>query len=201
MGVDADGTRTLADVVAELPGGEAREGQARMGDAVARAITDRRHLVVQAGTGTGKSLAYLVPVVRSGQTTVVVTATKALQDQMTTKDLPFLREHLDGELEWAVLKGRSNYLCLQRVREVRDAAQGHLELDGVLPSTKREIELLAAWAGHTATGDRAELDWNPTSAAWSAVSVGSDECPGATRCPVGESCFAESARRRAAAAT
>jgi ATP-dependent DNA helicase DinG len=199
MSVDADTGRSLARVVADLPRGESREGQARMADAVARAITDRRHLVVQAGTGTGKSLAYLVPVVLSGQTTVVATATKALQDQMTTKDLPFLREHLDGDLEWAVLKGRSNYLCLQRVREVRDGGQGELELDRVAPSTQREIELLAAWAGHTTTGDRSELDWNPSAAAWAAVSVGSDECPGAARCPLGEPCFAEGARRHAAA--
>ena len=199
MSVDADTGQSLARVVADLPRGESREGQTRMADAVARAITDRRHLVVQAGTGTGKSLAYLVPVVLSGQTTVVATATKALQDQMTTKDLPFLREHLDRDLEWAVLKGRSNYLCLQRVREVRDGGQGELELDRVAPSTQREIELLAAWAGHTTTGDRSELDWNPSAAAWAAVSVSSDECPGATRCPLGEPCFAEGARRRAAA--
>ena len=111
-----------------------------MSEAVARAIDRGRHLVVQAGTGTGKSLAYLVPVVLAGRTTVVATATKALQDQMTTKDLPFLAEHLGEEFEWAILKGRSNYLCLQRVREVRDAGSGQLELDDLKPSVQREVE-------------------------------------------------------------
>src|SRR5262249_22317102 len=97
-------------------------------------------------------------------------------------------------------KGRSNYLCLQRVREVRDAAQGQLELDDVAPTVKREIERLAGWAGRTSSGDRSELDWNPSDRAWALVSVSSDECPGASRCPLGEPCFAEVARRRAEAA-
>jgi ATP-dependent DNA helicase DinG len=185
--------RTLARVAAELPMGESRIGQIEMAEAVADAIDRGRHLVVQAGTGTGKSLAYLVPVVLAGRTTVVTTATKALQDQMTTKDLPFLAEHLGEEFEWAVLKGRSNYLCLQRVREVRDAANGQLELEDLAPSAKREVERLAAWAGHTTTGDRAELAWNPSDRAWAAVSVSSEECPGASRCPLGGPCFTEAA--------
>ena len=88
-----------------------------MARAVASAITKKRHLVVQAGTGTGKSLAYLVPVIESGRKTVIATATKALQDQLAGKDLPFLEEHLDTPFSFAVLKGRSNYLCLQRLHE------------------------------------------------------------------------------------
>jgi ATP-dependent DNA helicase DinG len=171
-----------------------------MAEAVARAIESGRHLVVQAGTGTGKSLAYLVPVVLSGKTTIVATATKALQDQMTTKDLPFLAEHLGQDFTWAILKGRSNYLCLQRIREVRDAAQGRLELEDAAPTVRREIERLAGWAGRTVSGDRSELDWNPSDRAWASVSVSSDECPGASRCPLGDPCFAEVARRRAEAA-
>ena len=191
---------SLAKVTAALPHGEARPGQADMAEAVARAVEGGRHLVVQAGTGTGKSLAYLVPTVLSGRTTVIATATKALQDQLATKDLPFLAAHLDAPFEWAVLKGRSNYLCLQRVREVRDPAGSQLELEDLLPSSQKEVERLAAWAATTATGDRAELDWNPSERAWASVSVSSEECPGASRCPLGEPCFAEAARRRAEAA-
>jgi ATP-dependent DNA helicase DinG len=124
----------LSHVVAALPGGgEARTGQRRMAGLVREAIASGRHLVVQAGTGTGKSLAYLVPAILSERKVVVATATKALQDQLATKDLPFLADHLDVPVRFAVLKGRSNYLCLQRVREVQSAAAGQLELEDVSP--------------------------------------------------------------------
>ena len=191
----------LARVVAGLPGGgEARPGQRRMAGLVGEAIATGRHLVVQAGTGTGKSLAYLVPAILSERKVVVATATKALQDQLATKDLPFLADHLDVPVRFAVLKGRSNYLCLQRVREVQSVAAGQLDLDDVSPHVRAEVRKLAAWAGLSQTGDQAELDWSPSPRAWQAVSVSSEECPGATRCPLGEPCFAEAARRRAAAA-
>ena len=105
----------LARVVRELPGGgEGRSGQVRMAEAVADAIASERHLVVRAGTGTGKTLGYLVPAIRSGRRVVVATATKALQDQLAAKDLPFLDRHLDRPFSWAILKGRSNYACVQR---------------------------------------------------------------------------------------
>lgn len=198
--VGEQAVRTLGRVTAALPHGEPRSGQSDMAEAVAAAVASGRHLVVQAGTGTGKSLAYLVPAILSGRPTVVATATKALQDQLATKDLPFLAEQLDVEFAWAILKGRSNYLCLQRVREVRDPGSGQLELEDLLPSNRHEVERLAAWAATTTTGDRAELDWSPNERAWAAVSVSSEECPGAQRCPLGEPCFAETARRRAAAA-
>src|SRR5712671_3858813 len=171
-----------------------------MAEAVGRAIHDRRHLVVQAGTGTGKSLAYLVPAICSGERVVVATATKALQDQLATKDLPALAASLDIDFEWAVLKGRSNYVCLQRVREVLDDGQGSLELDDISPTIRLEVRKIARWAGETDSGDRAELSWEPDARAWSAISVTAAECPGATRCPMGDACFTESARRRAAAA-
>ena len=156
--------------------------------------------MVQAGTGTGKTLAYLVPALTSGSSVVVATATKALQDQLASKDLPFLADHLGIDFDWAVLKGRSNYVCLQRLREMANPDQGQLELDNMAVVTKAEIKKLADWAGTSTTGDAAELDWTPTDNAWRSVSVGSDECPGAERCPLGEPCFAEQARRRAQAA-
>ncbi|MGH9099784.1 MAG: DEAD/DEAH box helicase, partial [Acidimicrobiales bacterium] len=106
-------------VTAALPGGgEDRPGQVQMARAVTRALGSGRHLIVRAGTGTGKSLAYLVPAVVSGERVVVATATKALQDQLAHKDLPSISSALGRPVEFAVLKGRSNYLCLERAAEV-----------------------------------------------------------------------------------
>ena len=170
-----------------------------MGEAVARAIVGGRHLLVQAGTGTGKSFAYLVPVILSGRRTVVATATKTLQDQLADKDLPFLADALDREFTWAVLKGRSNYICLQRVSELDDPEE-RLALDMGAKSVAEEVDELARWARRTASGDRAELTIEPSHRAWSTVSVGPRECPGQAKCPQGEDCFAERARRRAAEA-
>ena len=175
-------------------GGERRPGQRAMGQAVAEAMESGRHLVVAAGTGTGKSLAYLVPLVLSDGPSVVATATKTLQDQLVDKDLPQLAEALGQPVRFAVLKGRSNYLCLQRLEEHLDDEQLSL---GIADGPRAEINRLAAWASHTDTGDRAELDFEPSSAAWDALSVSGRECPGAQRCPSGEDCFAEKARHRA----
>ena len=186
-------------VRAALPAGEARPGQVAMAEAVARAIATGRHLVVQAGTGTGKSLGYLIPAVLSGKRVVVATATKALQDQLAGKDLPFLARHLGRPFSFAVLKGRSNYLCRQRAAEVSGGGD-QLSMEdlgddvGVLG---REIVQLVEWARSSDTGDRAELSFEPRPQAWAAVSVGAMECPGASRCPNGDTCFAEAARKRA----
>jgi ATP-dependent DNA helicase DinG len=200
MSETTDRALTALDAVtAALPGVEDRPGQRDMAEHVATAIETKRHLIVQAGTGTGKTLAYLVPAITSGKRTVVVTATKALQDQLAAKDLPFLAgelAHQGIDVDWAVLKGRSNYLCLQRLRETNDPAQGQLELDEMSAGVRLEVKRLGEWAATSNTGDQAELDWSPSDASWRAVSVGSDECPGAERCPMGQECFAEQARRR-----
>jgi ATP-dependent DNA helicase DinG len=193
-------TVALRAVTEALTNAEDRDGQVQMAELVGDAIACNRHLVVQAGTGTGKTLAYLVPAIMAGARVVVATATKALQDQLADKDLPFLEEHLDVDFDWAVLKGRSNYLCLQRLSEMSSPDQGQLELETLAVTTQAEIKKLAEWATTTQTGDAAELGWTPSDNAWRAVSVGSDECPGADRCPLGDPCFAEQARRRAAAA-
>ncbi|MEO7555622.1 MAG: ATP-dependent DNA helicase [Acidimicrobiales bacterium] len=190
--------RALQRVVAALPGGgEPRPGQVQMAEAVAGAVTHHRHLVVQAGTGTGKSLAYLVPAIESGARTIVATATKALQDQLVGKDLPFLAEHLGRPFTFAALKGRANYLCLQRAREVLGAVDGgeQLELDGDAERAPRaELIDLVEWATTAATGDRAELPVEPSARAWAALSTSARDCPGALRCPAGDACFAERAR-------
>ena len=195
--------KALASVTGALPAAEVRAGQQQMARAVSAAISSGRHLVVQAGTGTGKTIGYLVPAIMAGKTTVVATATKALQDQLAHKDLPFLHEHLPREFSSAVLKGRSNYVCVQRVAELAAASttgQSELELDDLAAVVKVDVRRLVDWAGTTSTGDQAELDWSPNDRAWQAVSVGSEECPGATRCPRGGECFAEAARARAAEA-
>lgn len=202
----------LDRVTAELPAGEPRPGQRLMARAVADAIEHERHLVVGAGTGTGKSLAYLVPAVLSGRKTVIATATKALQDQLAGKDLPFLAEHLGRDFTFAVLKGRSNYLCLQRLREATTsdlqlglglevkAAPSDAGEDDAGPPVPTELVELITWSAGTTTGDRAELPIEPAARTWNAVSVGSRECPGATNCPSGGSCWAENARANAAEA-
>ncbi len=194
----------LEAVTSSLPaGGERREGQVDMARAVADAIETDSHAVVQAGTGTGKSLAYLVPAVLSDRPTVIATATKALQDQLAGKDLPFLTDHLDVPFRFAVLKGRSNYLCLQRLDELE--ADDRLDLD--LDDTERDsgsidsdtLDELRAFATTSATGDRSELE-TIDDRTWRLVSVGRDECPGANRCPRGDDCLAEKARHQAAEA-
>lgn len=199
----------LETVVATLPRAEVRPGQLAMAQAVAQSLEERRHLVVQAGTGTGKTLAYLVPAILSGRTVVVTTATKALQDQLADKDLPnvvgALTPLLGREATWAVLKGRSNYLCRQRISEIRGAGTDSdsdtlFEAEEISEASKREIARLVEWAKVTDSGDRSELTWSATDNAWRAVSVGSEECPGASRCPSGESCFAELARFKASEA-
>jgi ATP-dependent DNA helicase DinG len=204
----------LDKVTQNLSSGEDRPGQRDMARAVATSIEQGRHLIVQAGTGTGKSLAYLVPALLSGKTTVIATATKALQDQLAGKDLPFLASHLDRPFTYAVLKGRSNYLCLQRLHEATTSdLQLGLDLgtgapggtgptdggdDASSPPLPNELVELVAWAATTDTGDRADLEREPSARTWSAVSVGPRECPGASRCPRGDACFAERARTAAA---
>jgi ATP-dependent DNA helicase DinG len=214
-------TTTLQRVAAGLPGGgESRPGQVEMAGAVASAVIGRRNLVVQAGTGTGKSLAYLVPAALSGERIVVATATKALQDQLADKDLPMVAAATDNDLTFAVLKGRSNYVCRQRVSEIGGVG-GQLTLatgsadppdadDSLTPGADTDtsdpatiadqVRSLVRWAEDTTTGDRAELPFEPHFRAWAMVSTTARECPGAFRCPSGRDCFAEDARARAAEA-
>ncbi|MGI8985105.1 MAG: ATP-dependent DNA helicase [Acidimicrobiales bacterium] len=191
----------LAKLASTLDGGgEVRAGQIEMAEAVAAAVADERPLVVQAGTGTGKTWAYLVGALLGGRRrrVVIATATKALQDQLAGKDLPtFAGAGLRPGLTWAVLKGRSNYLCRQAAAEAAREAETPT-LPGVdSRGIGAEITKLVAWGQASPTGDRAELDFEPRPHAWSSVSVGSEECPGAQACPMGGTCFAEAAYERA----
>jgi ATP-dependent DNA helicase DinG len=212
----------LQKATGALPGSEERPNQKAMADAVGRAVKEQRHLIVQAGTGTGKSLAYLVPILAIGARAVISTATKALQDQLATRDLPNLQRSVGVPFEYAVLKGRSNYICAQRVAEINGQGD-HLTLEtgeaggtdgtggtggtgepagaGGLGPLGRQIRRLVSWAEDgSRSGDRSELDFEPSETAWSQVSVGARDCPGAARCPSGDRCFAEKARELASAA-
>ena len=196
-----------------LPHSESRPGQKEMAHAVDEALHEGKHLIVQAGTGTGKTIAYLVPAIVAGKRTVVTTATKALQDQLAHKDLPFLVQHLseyvNRSITFAVLKGRSNYVCRQRLAELNGESEKKnrkadsptlLEVDEMSQSVRREIDLITEWTKTTKSGDMADISWSPSDRALRAVSVGSDECPGARRCPVGGTCFSELARFKASEA-
>jgi ATP-dependent DNA helicase DinG len=204
-------TELLAAAVAGI-GGEERPGQVAMAEAVQHAIETGEHLAVQAGTGTGKSLAYLVPAIRyavaARATVVVATATIALQRQLIDRDLPrllpALAPLLGQEPAFAILKGRRNYLCLQRQRggpadDPQDALFEPVE-DGPTSPLGRQVKRLHEWAEQTTTGDRDELVPGVPDAAWRQVSVSAQECIGAQRCPFGSRCFAEKAREVAAKA-
>ncbi len=194
----AAGAVALLDaVLAHLPGAECREGQRTMCAAVEDAFTRREHLLVEAGTGTGKSLAYLVPAILAGERVVVATVTKALQEQLCRKDLPFLAENLGVPFSFALLKGRSNYLCAARFAEVTtDRANA---LSG-LRSDDDLVDAIEEWVDSSPTGDRADLPRAVPDSLWERLSVDSRECPGRTRCDLADGCFAEAARDRAAAA-
>src|ERR1700722_18515601 len=169
---------------------EYRPGQLEMAKAVERALAERRHLIVEAGTGTGKTLAYLLPALSTGQRVIVSTGTKALQDQLFFRDIPFL-EALLGELRVCYMKGRANYLCRRKLFALRDQPilSGLDEID--------EYRQIAEWEQITETGDRAELSGLPESSAlWHKLDARSDACLGSS-CPDYRRCFITEMRRRA----
>ncbi len=201
----ADVGGLLALAVAGIGGAE-RPGQVTMARAVQHAIETGEHLAVQAGTGTGKSLAYLVPAARhavtESGTVVVSTATIALQRQLIDRDLPRLAAAitpaLGREPVFAILKGRRNYLCLQRLRGgPADDAEEALFDPGAVSAIGRQVQRLHDWAASTKTGDRDELVPGVGDQAWRQVSVSARECLGVQRCPFGTQCFAEQARDEA----
>ena len=175
------------------PGFQARAGQQAMADAVGDAIDSHQHLVVEAGTGIGKTFAYLVPALLSGRKLVVSTATRTLQDQLFKEDLPRVRRALNCNPECALLKGRANYLCRHRLRQ----AQGQ---PGLWAQESAQLVRLEAWAAATASGDIVEVEGIPEdSTLWPLVTSTVDNCLGQS-CPDFDECFVVRARRRAAAA-
>jgi ATP-dependent DNA helicase DinG len=182
------------------PAYEFRRGQLQMAQAVEQALEEKRHLIVEAGTGTGKTLAYLMPVIRSGKRVIISTGTKNLQEQLFYKDIPFLEQALFGEaasggessrrLSVCYMKGRNNYLCRKKLYDLTDqpVLSGLEEIE--------QYRAIAAWEKTTATGDRAELAELPeTSALWPKLDARSEACIG-QKCKEWERCFITEMRRR-----
>jgi len=174
---------------------EHRPGQIKMAEAVLRAFEQRRHLIVEAGTGTGKTLAYLVPAIAaacgSGARIVISTGTKNLQEQLMDKDIPFLQETLPAKFRAAVMKGRNNYACLHRIKR----AESMPVLDGL--DQIDQFDEVFRWSTTTETGDRAELSNLPENLPfWRHIDARSDTCLG-QKCPDFEPCFVTKMRQRA----
>ena len=193
------------NAVVTAMGGDLRTGQVEMTTAVGEAFDTGTHVLIQAGTGTGKSLAYLVPAARMAREkgpVVIATATLALQRQLLERELPRLAQAGSpiADTGWAVLKGRHNYLCRQRMGEA-DAAQGTLALQESGSRQRGSLEEQAVaiheWAQETQTGDRDDLPGEIDARVWRSMSVTSAECVGESRCAYGEECFAALARQRA----
>ncbi len=236
---DQQNTLDLLRTAVAALGGTRRANQEQMAEAVAHAFDAERHLAVQAGTGTGKSLAYLVPAIALAMATdepvVVSTATIALQRQLVDRDLPRLVEAISPALhkefhrapQFAILKGRSNYLCLAKAGDVAaeasyesraesEGSEGWQASEGLggyggsdsspataifsaeqLSRTAAQVLRLREWAHETDSGDRDALPFGVSDDAWRQVSVSARECIGATKCPFGQECFAELARAAA----
>jgi ATP-dependent DNA helicase DinG len=177
------------------PAYEFRRGQLQMAQAVEQALEERRHLIVEAGTGTGKTLAYLMPVIRSGKRVLISTGTKNLQEQLFYKDVPFLEQALfpngDSKLRVCYMKGRSNYLCRKKLYDLTDqpVLSGLEEIE--------QYRAIAAWEKTTHTGDRAELAGLPeASALWPKLDARADTCLG-QKCSAWDKCFITEMHRRA----
>ena len=195
--------REVLGVAVAALGGSERSGQVAMAEAVGAALRTHEHLLVQAGTGTGKSLAYLVPSLVHDKRVVIATATLALQHQLVERDLPRLVEAVKGvpgvDTSYAVLKGRSNYACLHRIREGVPDDQGVL-VDVPQGSMAEKVLELRSWAEQEASDKGSgERDAAPrhTDREWRQVSVSHRDCLGAAKCPFGQECFAEVAREKA----
>jgi ATP-dependent DNA helicase DinG len=194
--------RALDAALAAVPGSQDRPGQREMVAAVSTALAAGEHLLVQAGTGTGKSLGYLVPALVSGKRVVVATATKALQGQLVDKDLPRLVAALSGVLgrtpTYALAKGRGNYVCLQQVHGGPGAREDEPAglFDGPQSSLGTQVVRLREWADETESGDRDEVPFPVSDKAWRQVSVSARECLG-SKCPDRVDCFSEKAREAA----
>ena len=191
--------RSALDAAVSAIGGQPRDGQIEMAEAVANALSDRHHLLVQAGTGTGKSLAYLVPALVHGKKVLVATATLALQRQLIERDLPKIKGALEKELNrdisFAIYKGVGNYVCLQKMNNAPDDPETQAVLE--ISSLESDAKRLRAWAQSAgASGDRDDAP-DVDRRVWAANSVSGRECMGADDCPSGSKCFAALAKAKA----
>src|SRR4051812_20682574 len=180
-----------------MPEFEARSGQVEMAAAVARVFEQGGVLLAEAGTGTGKTLAYLVPAILNRERVLISTGTKTLQEQIYFKDIPALRDALGIPFTAAYMKGRANYLCLHRLDQLHDPNDGSA---APLAANDVFLPIIREWSARTETGDRAELDELPEDIAfWNEVSATAETCLG-TECPRYDDCFVTKMRQRAAAA-
>ena len=191
--------RSALDAAVSAIGGQPRDGQIEMAEAVANALSDRHHLLVQAGTGTGKSLAYLVPALVHRKKVLVATATLALQRQLIERDLPKIKGALEKELNrdisFAIYKGVGNYVCLQKMNNAPDDPETQAVLE--ISSLESDAKRLKAWAQSAgASGDRDDAP-DVDRRVWAANSVSGRECMGADECPSGSKCFAALAKAKA----
>jgi ATP-dependent DNA helicase DinG len=202
----------LGIAVGAVPDGMDRPGQREMATAIEQAVREQEHLLVQAGTGTGKSLAYLVPSLLTDGPVVISTATLALQHQLVDHDLPRLASAVAARLRrtptFAVLKGRHHYLCLAKLDggtaeepdalfDAGESGGGTVRWLGEAGRLGKQIQRIRDWADETRTGDRDELDPGVDDLTWRQVSMPARECVGAAKCPFGQECFAEASRARA----
>lgn len=170
---------------------EHRPGQQQMAEAIESALAERRHLIVEAGTGTGKTLAYLIPAILSGQRVVISTGTKNLQEQLFYKDVPFLQRHFDRPLSVCYMKGRNNYACRQKIYEAEKAPV----LDGL--EEVADFQIIQKWEQTTETGDRSEIKTLPErSTAWAKLDARGEMCTG-QKCEQFERCFITKMHQRA----
>ena len=197
---------TLLDAAVTAVGGETRPGQIAMAGAVRNALSEGDPLLVEAGTGTGKSLAYLVPAIahcleRRDRRVVVATATLALQRQLVAHDLPLIAEalapHLPREPRFALLKGRNNYVCRHKIDTAGTEDEDSLFNPSELTELGQQVIRVREWAMESDTGDRDDLVPGVNDRVWNTMSVSARECLGAAKCPFGVECFAEAARDRA----
>jgi ATP-dependent DNA helicase DinG len=198
--IDTGAALELLDrITHELPGGgESRQGQRDMVAAIAGAFGRREHAIIEAGTGVGKSLAYLVPSALTGERVIIATATKNLQDQLAQKDAPTVAK-ATSRTRVAVLKGKNSYLCRNRVEATRGDAQLSFEDGAEVPKgVADQMRRILSWAESTRTGDRDELTFEVDERAWRQLSVTPQECLHRQHCPQGDTCFHEVAKDVAA---
>ena len=189
---------SLQALASRIHEGEERPGQTGMALAVDSSIADHTHLVVEAGTGTGKTLAYLLPFASREKRVVVATYTKALQDQMLNSDLPILKKHIESRenrsFNFMALKGWSNYVCNERVDDAENSKSAGRQESFFADNDFDEIDRIIEWSKTTETGDRSDITFSIKESTWDAVSVSRRECFGEKKCPFYKSCFAAKSR-------
>ncbi len=191
---------SLQSLASLIQDSEERSGQIGMALAVDSSILDNEHLVVEAGTGTGKTLAYLLPFALRGKRIVVATYTKALQDQMLKSDLPLLKRHIESQenrpFNFLALKGWSNYLCNERLDDAENSKSNGRQESFFANNDLNEIDRIIEWSKTTESGDRSDITFSIKESTWDAVSVTKRECFGKERCSFYESCFAVKSRQK-----